>query len=188
MEATAFPGGIGLVQLMGRHSGFIACYAALATHDADFVLVPEAPFALDGPGGFLAHLRRRVAERGHTTVVAAEGAGQEHLAGEPAGHDASGNLRLHDFGRYLRRRIVENLAAAGHESSVKYIDPSCTIRGVPGRPARRPVAVGPGGHRLAAVDRLIERLGVHAGAGRVPATRHCFVTTAITLCAYCRRF
>ncbi|WP_326554531.1 ATP-dependent 6-phosphofructokinase [Micromonospora sp. NBC_01813] len=134
VEATAFPGGIGLVQLMGRHSGFIACYAALATHDADFVLVPEVPFALDGPGGFLAHLRRRVADRGHATIVAAEGAGQEHLAGEPAGHDASGNLRLHDFGRYLRQRIVEDFASAGVEASLKYIDPSYTIRGVPANP------------------------------------------------------
>ncbi|MET0426782.1 MAG: 6-phosphofructokinase, partial [Actinoplanes sp.] len=39
-EATAQPGGIGLVQLMGRHSGFIACYAALANNDADYVLIP----------------------------------------------------------------------------------------------------------------------------------------------------
>ena len=33
---------------MGRHSGFIACYAALANHDVDFVLIPEVPFRLDG--------------------------------------------------------------------------------------------------------------------------------------------
>ena len=39
---------------MGRHSGFIACYAALANNDADFVLIPEVPFALDGDDGFLA--------------------------------------------------------------------------------------------------------------------------------------
>ena len=44
---------------MGRHSGFIACYAALAKNDADFVLIPEVPFALDGEDGLLAHLRRR---------------------------------------------------------------------------------------------------------------------------------
>jgi 3-isopropylmalate dehydratase small subunit len=38
VEARAAIGGVGLVKLMGRHSGFIACYAALANHDADFVL------------------------------------------------------------------------------------------------------------------------------------------------------
>jgi 6-phosphofructokinase 1 len=37
--------GIGLVKLMGRHSGFIACYATLAKDDADYVLIPEVPFA-----------------------------------------------------------------------------------------------------------------------------------------------
>ena len=132
MEATAFPNGIGLVQLMGRHSGFIACYAALGNNDADYVLIPEVPFALDGPGGFLEHLRRRVVDRGHAMVVVAEGAGQEYLAAN--GHDASGNTRLEDFGRYLRHRISEHFAAAGVEANLKYIDPSYTIRSVPANP------------------------------------------------------
>ncbi len=51
IEAKAAPNGVGLVRLMGRHSGFIACYAALATGDANFVLIPEVPFGLDGEGG-----------------------------------------------------------------------------------------------------------------------------------------
>ena len=76
-EAASIPQGVGLVKLMGRHSGFITCYAALANHDTDFVLIPEVPFALDGPDGFLACLRRRVERRGHAVVVVAEGAGQE---------------------------------------------------------------------------------------------------------------
>ncbi|HET9517328.1 MAG TPA: ATP-dependent 6-phosphofructokinase [Actinoplanes sp.] len=134
VEATAFPNGIGLVQLMGRHSGFIACYAALANNDANYVLIPEVPFALDGPGGFLEDLRRRVLERGNATVVVAEGAGQEYLEREPRGHDASGNLLLHDFGRYLSQRIVKDFAGAGLEANVKYIDPSYTIRSVPANP------------------------------------------------------
>jgi 6-phosphofructokinase 1 len=134
VEATAFPGGIGLVQLMGRHSGFIACYAALANNDADYVLIPEVPVVLDGPDGFLEHLRRRVQQRGHAMVVAAEGAGQEYLTDEPAGLDASGNARLRDFGQYLRRRISGHMAAARVEANLKYIDPSYTIRGVPANP------------------------------------------------------
>ena len=51
IEATAVPDGVGLVKLMGRHSGFIACYAALANNDADFVLIPEVSFRLEGPAG-----------------------------------------------------------------------------------------------------------------------------------------
>ena len=42
--ALLAPGGVGLVKLMGRHSGFIACYASLVRSDADAVLIPEVPF------------------------------------------------------------------------------------------------------------------------------------------------
>ena len=75
-EASSTPHGVGLVKVMGRHSGFIACYAALASHDVDFVLIPEVPFVLDGRR-FLHQLRARVRRRGHAVVVVAEGAGQD---------------------------------------------------------------------------------------------------------------
>ncbi len=134
VEARSAPNGIGLVKLMGRHSGFIACYATLAKDDADYVLIPEVPFALHGNGGFLEHLRRRVCERGHAVVVVAEGAGQEHIHGEAPGTDASGNVRFGDVGRMLRRLIVEHLDADGMESNVRYFDPSYVIRSVPANP------------------------------------------------------
>src|SRR3712207_9202232 len=92
IEARSAPGGIGLVKLMGRHSGFIACYATLAKDDADYVLIPEVPFDLDGERGLLEHLRHRVQERGHAVVVVAEGAGQEHAETEEPGRDASGKI------------------------------------------------------------------------------------------------
>ncbi|GAA1290686.1 ATP-dependent 6-phosphofructokinase [Pseudonocardia aurantiaca] len=138
VEAKSTANGIGMVKLMGRHSGFIACYAALARSDADVVLIPEVPFALDGEGGLLAHVRRRVAERGHAVVVVAEGAGQE-LLGDHGDHqdgdrDASGNARLHDIGPYLRRRIADHFSDAGIETSIRYIDPSYAIRSVPANP------------------------------------------------------
>ncbi|NUT35039.1 MAG: ATP-dependent 6-phosphofructokinase [Hamadaea sp.] len=134
-EARAVPNGIGLVHVMGRHSGFIACYAALANNDADYVLIPEVPFAMDGENGFLNSLRRRVQERGHAVVVAAEGAGQEFLAAnEHPGHDASGNRRLRDIGQFLRHRIADHFADFGLEMNMKYIDPSYAIRSVPANP------------------------------------------------------
>jgi 6-phosphofructokinase 1 len=128
-EASSTPNGVGLVKLMGRHSGFIACYAALASHDVDFVLIPEVPFQLDGPAGFLASLRRRVAKRGHAVVVVAEGAGQELFAYDGA-VDASGNARLADIGPLLRDRILADFGAAGTELSVRYVDPGYAIRSV----------------------------------------------------------
>ena len=134
VEATSTANGIGLVKLMGRHSGFIACYAALARSGADVVLIPEVPFALDGEGGLLAHLRRRVSERGHAVVVVAEGAGQDLLAGHAGEQDASGNARLQDIGPHLRRRIADHFGDAGVETSIRYIDPSYAIRSVPANP------------------------------------------------------
>jgi 6-phosphofructokinase 1 len=129
-EASSTPHGVGLVKVMGRHSGFIACYAALASHDADFVLIPEVPFLLDGGSGFLARLRGLVSKQGHAVVVAAEGAGQDMLDydGEV---DASGNARLADIGALLRQRIAADFAAAGDELSLRYVDPGYAIRSVP---------------------------------------------------------
>ncbi|HTF47643.1 MAG TPA: ATP-dependent 6-phosphofructokinase [Pseudonocardia sp.] len=138
VEAKSTPHGVGLVKLMGRHSGFIASYAALANHDADVVLIPEVPFGLDGDDGLLEYVLRRVRERDHVVLVVAEGAGQELLAptvangkAGPAATDASGNTTLRDIGPYLRERIVARLVADGITPSVRYIDPSYAIRSVP---------------------------------------------------------
>ena len=51
-EALGYPNGIGLIKLMGRHSGFIAATATLAQEDVNFVLIPEVDFDLNGPDGF----------------------------------------------------------------------------------------------------------------------------------------
>jgi 6-phosphofructokinase 1 len=132
-EAEASPNGIGLVKLMGRHSGFIACYAALAMSDTNFVLIPEVPFELGGEGGFLSVLRRRLEKRGHAVIVVAEGAGQ-HLMSGGSSTDASGNTRLHDIGVYLKLRLIEYFGEIGMECNLKYIDPSYEIRSVPANP------------------------------------------------------
>ena len=134
VEATSTANGIGLVKLMGRHSGFIACYAALARSGADAVLIPEVPFALDGDGGLLSYLLKRVEERGSAVVVVAEGAGQDLLEQASGQTDASGNARLQDIGPFLRRRIEDRFAQDGVETSIRYIDPSYAIRSVPANP------------------------------------------------------
>jgi 6-phosphofructokinase 1 len=134
VEAKAAPNGVGLVRLMGRHSGFIACYASLAEPDANYVLIPEVPFQLEGSGGFLEHLLDRVRRSGHAVIVVAEGAGQDLIAAEGAATDASGNRRLEDIGLFLRSRIAEHFATAGIELNLKYIDPSYVIRSVEANP------------------------------------------------------
>jgi 6-phosphofructokinase 1 len=62
---------------MGGHSGFIACSAALATSEVNFVLIPEISFTSEGENGFLEALERCIQQRGYALIVVAEGAGQE---------------------------------------------------------------------------------------------------------------
>ncbi|HET6790932.1 MAG TPA: ATP-dependent 6-phosphofructokinase, partial [Actinomycetota bacterium] len=60
-----------LVEVMGRHSGWIAVYAGMAG-GADAILIPEHPFDVDG---VCHHLRHRHASRSSfSIVVVAEGA------------------------------------------------------------------------------------------------------------------
>ncbi len=129
-EACGTPNGIGLVKLMGRESGFIAARATLALKDVNFVLIPEAPFTLEGEGGLLPALEERLKTRGHAVIVAAEGAGQ-HLMQRNAGEDASGNPVLGDVSDLLRKAIADYLKKRGMAHSVKYIDPSYIIRSIP---------------------------------------------------------
>jgi len=133
VEANGAPNGVGLVRLMGRHSGFIACYASLAMSDANFVLIPEVPFQLDGEGGLLNLLRNRLERRGHAVIVVAEGAGQE-LMPRGEGIDASGNKKLVDIGIFLKDRITAYFNEIQTELNLKYIDPSYVIRSVPANP------------------------------------------------------
>jgi 6-phosphofructokinase 1 len=131
-EARGAWNGVGLVKLMGRHAGFITAHASLASNDVNFCLVPEVPFRLEGEGGFLAALERRLEDRRHAVVVVAEGAAQDILQ-DPARRrtDASGNLRLEDVGVFLRDEIRDHFRSRDLPITVKYIDPSYTIRSQP---------------------------------------------------------
>jgi 6-phosphofructokinase 1 len=131
LEARGAPNGIGLVKLMGRHVGFIAAGATLASQEVNFALIPEVPFALEGEDGFLIALERRIVARGHAVVVVAEGAGQDLMGPHPVDRDASGNMKLQDIGVFLREQIAAWFAARGIATNMKYLDPSYIIRSVP---------------------------------------------------------
>jgi ATP-dependent phosphofructokinase / diphosphate-dependent phosphofructokinase len=60
-----------VVETMGRHSGWIACFAGLAV-GADYILVPEVPIDLPHLVSVLA--KRRAAGKKYGIVVVAEGA------------------------------------------------------------------------------------------------------------------
>ncbi|MBF0120206.1 MAG: ATP-dependent 6-phosphofructokinase [Desulfobacterales bacterium] len=130
-EALAYPNGIGLIKLMGRHSGFIAATAALAQQDVNFVLIPEVEFDLEGPNGLFANLEKRLKERSHSVIVVAEGAGQNLMGGESEARDESGNVKLKDIGTFLKGKITQYFTAKNMEVNLKYIDPSYMIRSLP---------------------------------------------------------
>jgi 6-phosphofructokinase 1 len=131
VEAVGALNGVGLVKLMGRDAGFVAAGAALASQEANYVLVPEVPFPLEGEGGLLQSLERRILTRGHALIVVAEGAGQHLFADADAERDASGNVRYEDIGIFLRDRIKRYFAERKLALNMKYIDPSYVIRSVP---------------------------------------------------------
>jgi 6-phosphofructokinase 1 len=95
-----------VVEVMGRHAGWIALYAGLAG-GADAILIPEHPFEIEE----VVRLIRRRHARGRTfsIVVVAEGAlpkegTMETLSGE---EDEFGHVRLGGIGQLLEREIED---------------------------------------------------------------------------------
>lgn len=133
VEAKGTPNGIGLVKLMGRDSGFIAAYSSIANPVVNVCLIPEMKLELEGPDGLLSILEKRFAAgKNHAVVVVAEGAGQNLIEGVEM-RDDSGNVLKKDIGVFLKEKISAYFKAKGVRSSVKYFDPSYTIRSVSAR-------------------------------------------------------
>ncbi len=135
VEAEASYNGIGIVKVMGRDSGFIAAHATIASNLVNFCLVPELDFDIEGENGLLKHLEKRLLRRKHAVIVVAEGAGQKYVRNsDKPQYDASGNLKLGDIGIYLKDRIKDYFSEKKIPISIKYIDPSYTIRSTPTTP------------------------------------------------------
>ena len=130
-EANGAFNGLGLVKLMGRDSGFIAAYAALATTVVNFCLVPVVPFTLEGL--FKALESRYSSGKTHAVIVVAEGAGQELFKDQEERRDASGNILKNDIGEFLTEKINEHFKKVGKEVNIKYFDPSYMVRSIPAK-------------------------------------------------------
>jgi 6-phosphofructokinase 1 len=130
-EARSVQNGIALVKLMGRHAGFLTAEATVASQDVNFTLIPEVAFQLEGEGGFLAALERRVVKRAHAVIAVAEGSGQQLLGNAGNERDASGNVRLRDIGLFLHEKIKEWFKARKIPVVMRYFDPSYLVRSSP---------------------------------------------------------
>ena len=74
----------------------------------DCCLIPESPFYLEGKGGLLEFIEKRLKDNGHMVIVVAEGAGQDLIAKSMNfvdTQDASGNKLLLDVGLWLSQKI-----------------------------------------------------------------------------------
>jgi 6-phosphofructokinase 1 len=95
-----------VVEVMGRHAGWIALHAGLAG-GADVILIPERPFDIDE----VCRLIRRRHSRGRyfSIVVVAEGAVPKEGTMEVVGgkEDEFGHVRLGGIGLRLEREIEE---------------------------------------------------------------------------------
>ena len=94
-------------------------------------MIPEIPFKLEGPGGFLNALKKRTLKRAHAVIVVAEGAGQDLLENKGGERDASGNAKLRDIGLFLREKIESYFRAEKIPMVMRYLEPSYIIRSVP---------------------------------------------------------
>lgn len=130
VEARSFPRGLGVVRLMGRDAGFLAVHAALAAPgDVDACLVPEKGFAVDG---LFEYVGERLDAKGHAILVVAEGvdARVTDAAGNPVDVDG-------DIGPWLCAAARAHFDGSPGRAAVslKYVDPSYTVRSQASVPA-----------------------------------------------------
>jgi len=131
-----------VVETMGRHAGWIACFAGIATA-ADYVLIPEEEVNVEEMCRVLKE--RRQAGKTYGMVIASEGAKlpQEGLVTDTAEVDDFGHVRLGGIGKTVAD-IIER--RTGIET--RYVTLGHLQRGGP----------------PSAFDRVLgTRLGIHAG-------------------------
>jgi 6-phosphofructokinase 1 len=95
-----------VVEVMGRHAGWIAAYAGIAG-GADFILIPEIPIDLDE---VCASIKKRHAKgKNFSIIVVAEGAAfkEKDLATQEKKLDEFGHVRLGGIGEMLGKLIEQ---------------------------------------------------------------------------------
>ncbi|MEM3716221.1 MAG: ATP-dependent 6-phosphofructokinase [Candidatus Bathyarchaeia archaeon] len=113
-----------VVEIMGRHAGWIALYSGLAA-GADLILIPEEPFSISDVVNFV----KRKMESGQKSlvIVVAEGALIKDYKGpitKDVKVDQFGHVYLGGIGEFLAKEIEK---ALGIET--RHVVPAHTIRG-----------------------------------------------------------
>lgn len=138
-----------VVEIMGRHAGWIALHSGLAA-GADLILIPEEPFRIEDVVNFVK--RKAASGQKPRVIVVAEGAVIADYKG-PVTKDASvdqfGHVRLGGIGEFLAKEINK---ATGVET--RAVTPAHIIRGGPPTAFDRLMATRYG---IAAVDLVKQR-------------------------------
>ena len=94
-----------IVEVMGRHAGWIATYGGMAG-GADMILIPERPFEINDVADVVKKRAKR--GRGFSIIVVAEGAvpkGVEGYITKDVKKDAFGNVMLGGIGEFLAKEV-----------------------------------------------------------------------------------
>ena len=94
-----------IVEVMGRHAGWIATYGGLAG-GADMILIPEKPFEINDVADIVQKRAKR--GRGFSIIVVAEGAVPKGIEGyitKDVKKDAFGHVLLGGIGEFLAKEI-----------------------------------------------------------------------------------
>ena len=117
-----------VLEVMGRHAGWIAASSVLAREDeADaphIVLLPEIPFSKKS---FLKKVNRTVKEKGFCVVVVSEGVRDskgKFLSDSAAGKDAFGHLQLGGVAPVIANMVTDNLGFKNHWAVADYLQRS----------------------------------------------------------------
>ncbi|MBN1827092.1 MAG: 6-phosphofructokinase [Candidatus Eisenbacteria bacterium] len=109
-----------VVEVMGRHTGWIAVMAGLAG-GADAILIPEVPYDIDE---LCRNLGERHKSKSFSIVVIAEGArakGQDHYTVQSDMVDEFGHVRLGGVGSVVARQIEEKTGIQTRVTMLGYI-------------------------------------------------------------------
>jgi 6-phosphofructokinase len=116
-----------ILEVMGRHAGWIAAAAGLAGEGADaaphLILFPEIPF---DENAFLARVKATVERVGWCTVVASEGVrnGAGQFLAEAGTHDAFGHTQLGGVAPMLAAMVKQKLGYKYHWALPDYLQRS----------------------------------------------------------------
>ena len=96
-----------VVEVMGRHAGWISAYAGIAS-GANLILVPEQPFDVEDVCNFLR--KRHHDKRTTSIIVVGEGCAlKNHSTGNASETDDFGHIRLGGIGEMLAREIEKRV-------------------------------------------------------------------------------